>query len=77
MCKINTVFSKRELRALKPKQRKALEKQAVRHVRNSPEIQKIISSHPKVRSIIRTKPDRKLRVAMRKKLRGTFNKMRG
>jgi hypothetical protein len=68
MCKINTVLSKKELRALKLSQRKALEKEAVRHVRNSPEIQKIISTHPKVRAIIRTKPNGKLRAAMRKKL---------
>ena len=68
MAKINTILSKKELRALKPSQRRALEKQAVRHVRNSPEIHKIISAHPKVRAIIKAKPNGKFRAAMRKKL---------
>lgn len=68
MCKINTVLSKNELRALKPRQRMALQKQAIRHVRSSPAIHKIISAHPKVRAIIRTKPNAKFRAAMRKKL---------
>jgi predicted ATPase len=76
MCKINTVFSAKELRALGPKERRALEKQAVHHVRTSPEIQKIISKHPKVRTIVRTKPDGRFRAAMRKKLRATFNKLK-
>jgi hypothetical protein len=68
MCKINTILSKKELSALKPKQKTALQKQAVRHVRTSPELHKIISVHPKVRTIIRTKPNGKFRAAMRKKL---------
>ena len=68
MCKINTVLSKRELRALTPKQRAALQKQAIHHVRNSRELHKIISAHPRVRTIIRTKPNGKFRAAMRKKL---------
>ena len=68
MCKINTILSKKELNALKPKQRRALQKQAIRQVRNSPEIHKIISAHPKVRAIIKTKPNGKFRAAMRKKL---------
>jgi hypothetical protein len=68
MCKINTVLSKKELGALKPKQRRALQKKAIHHVRNSPEIHKIISAHPRVRKIVRTKPNAKFRAAMRKKL---------
>jgi hypothetical protein len=68
MCKINTILSKKELGALKPKQKRALQKQAVRHVRTSPELHKIISVHPKVRTIIQTKPNGKFRAAMRKKL---------
>jgi len=77
MCKINTVFSKKELRALSPKKRRALQKQAIHHVRNSPEIHKIISEHPKVRTIVRTKPDGKFRTAMRGKLRTAFKKLKG
>jgi hypothetical protein len=37
-------------------------------VRNSPELHKIISAHPRVRKIVRTKPNGKFRAAMRKKL---------
>jgi len=68
MCKINTILSKKELSALTPKQKSALQKRAIRHVRSSPELHKIISGHPRVRRIIKTKPNAKFRAAMRKKL---------
>jgi hypothetical protein len=68
MCKINTILSKKELSALTPKQKSALQRRAVGHVRNSPELHKIISAHSRVRRIIRTKPNGKFRAAMRKKL---------
>jgi hypothetical protein len=68
MCKINTILSKKELGALTPKQQRALQNRAVRHVRTSPELHKIISGHARVRKIIRTKPNGKFRAAMRKKL---------
>ena len=68
MCKINTILSKKELSALTPKQKSALQKRAVSHVRSSPELHKIISGHERVRKIIRTKPNGKFRAAMRKKL---------
>jgi hypothetical protein len=68
MCKINTILSKKELGALTPKQQRALQKQAIRHVRSSPELHKIISGHPRVRKIIRMKPNGKFRAEMRKKL---------
>jgi hypothetical protein len=35
MCKIDLLFSKQELKALGPKQREALKKHAVRHVRSN------------------------------------------
>jgi hypothetical protein len=68
MCKINTILSKKELGSLTPKQKRALQKQAVRHVQTSSELHKIISGHSRVRKIIQTKPNGKFRAAMRKKL---------
>jgi hypothetical protein len=76
MCKIGTLFSAKELKALGSKKRDALQKHALHHVRNSPEIHKIISQHPKVRTMMKTKPHQKFRSAMRKKLRVTFNKLK-
>jgi hypothetical protein len=72
MCKINTLFSAKELKSLGAKGRAALRKHAVHHVRNSPEIHKIISEDSKVRRMMKTKPHQKFRSAMRKKLRATF-----
>jgi hypothetical protein len=76
MCKIDHLFSAEELKALGPKERDKLKKRALHHVRNSPEIHKIISEHSKVRTIMKKKPHPKFRKAMRKKLRSTFNQLK-
>jgi len=76
MCKINTLFSAKELKALGPKELDKLQKRALHHVRKSPEIHKIIGEHRKVRTIMKKKPHPKFRNAMRKKLRSTFNQLK-
>jgi hypothetical protein len=76
MADINHLFSAKQLKALGPKQRAALKKHAVHHVRTSPEIHKIISSHPEVRKIMTTKPHAKFRTAMRAKLHTTYNRLK-
>jgi hypothetical protein len=76
MCKINTLFSAKELKALGAKERKALQKHALHHARNSPEIHKIISEGTKVRKTLRTKPHAKFRTAMRAKLRTAYDDLK-
>jgi hypothetical protein len=76
MCKVNQLFSDKELKALGKKGRDALEEHALSHVRNSPEIHKIISEHPKVRRLMKTKPHEKFRKAMREKLRATYEQLK-
>jgi hypothetical protein len=49
------VFSKKEVEGLGPKQRATLKKEALRHIRTSPEIDKIIRAHPKIRKILKAK----------------------
>jgi hypothetical protein len=49
------VFSKKEVEGLDPKQRATLAKQALHHIRTSPEIDKIIRAHPKIRKILKAK----------------------
>jgi hypothetical protein len=49
------VFSDKEVKGLDAKQRAALKKEALRHVRNSPEIHKLVAAHPKARKILKAK----------------------
>ena len=76
MCKIDLIFSKKELKALRKRQRDALEKDAIRHVRTSPEIQKIILGDPRVRKMIKAKPPKKFRQMMRGDLRATLQRFK-
>jgi hypothetical protein len=48
-------FSEKEVKHLGTKHRAALEKEALRHIRTSPEIEKIIRAHPKVRKLLKAK----------------------
>ena len=76
MCKIDVVFSKKELKALRKRQRDALEKDAIRQVRNSPAIQKIILGDPRVRKMIKAKPPKKLVALLRGGLRAKFKQLK-
>ena len=69
MCKINLIFSKDELKGVRKKQLAALENDAIRQIRKSRQLQKIILGDSGVRKIIRAKPPTKLRAALRGKLR--------
>jgi hypothetical protein len=48
-------FSEKEVKHLGTKQRATLEKEALRHIRTSPEIEKIIRAHPKVKKLLKAK----------------------
>jgi hypothetical protein len=48
-------FSEKEVKHLGAKHRSTLEKEALRHIRTSPEIEKIIRAHPKVRKLLKAK----------------------
>jgi len=62
MCKINLIFSKKELKGVRKAHRDGLQRDAIRQIRKSPQLKKIISK------IIRENPPKELRAALRKKL---------
>jgi hypothetical protein len=64
MAKIDVVFSDKELKALDRKQRAALKKHAIRLVRTSPEIRKVVQHDPKIHRILR------------RRLRPTYNRLK-
>jgi hypothetical protein len=76
MARLIHLFTAAELKAIGPKGRAALQREATKHVRTAPEIHKVISSHPKVRQLMKTKPHAKFRKSMRTKLNATFNKLK-
>jgi hypothetical protein len=69
MCKLNLIFSKAELKGVRKRHRAALEKDAIRQIRKSRQLQKIILGDKGIRKMIREKPSTKLRAALRGKLR--------
>jgi len=64
-------YSEKELKGLSKRQRAALKKEALRHLRTSPEIHKIINTQPRY---LTEHP--KIRRALRTKLRRTYNRLK-
>lgn len=72
MCKIDFIFSKKELKALGKGKRDKLQKHAKRQVLNSPEIHKILLGNPRIRKMIKENPPKKLLAVLRGDLRKKF-----
>jgi hypothetical protein len=64
-------YSEKELKGLSKRQRAALKKEALRYLRTSPEIHKIINAQP---GYLTEHP--KIRRALRTKLRRTYNRLK-
>ena len=72
MCKIDLIFSKEELKALRKRKRDQLQKHATRQVLNSPEIHKILLGNPRIRKMIKENPPKKLLAVLRRDLQKKF-----
>jgi len=55
MADLGEIYTPKELRALSPKERAALKKRAIKLVRTSPDIRKIIKKHPTIRKKLKAK----------------------
>jgi hypothetical protein len=67
MCKIDLLFSKKDLKALGKKGRDKLQKHVARQVLTSPAIHKILLGNKRIRNMIKENPPKKLLPVLRKK----------